>query len=90
MAYRYKLTKKGKAKVSHFLKECRAFKKELLDGRKDTANRQRLLPNMDAILEDIDFWVSDEDTVYNDCWGITDNYDLPLELIKGQDFVEAC
>ena len=86
MNYKYKLTKKGRAKVSLFLKNCRAYRKELLDAKKDTARDTRL-PNRDAILEDVEFW-DDGDGIYNNSWGVTDHYDLPLELIKGQDFIE--
>ena len=92
MAYAYKLTKKGKETVSRFIGECEAFRKEILDGRKDTA-RDTHLPTIDAILEDIDFWNyprrEKEDDIYNECWGVTDHYDLPLELIYGRDFVET-
>ena len=43
MAYAYKLTKKGRETVSRFIRECKAFRKEILDGRKDTADSSQLI-----------------------------------------------
>lgn len=87
MAYAYRLTQKGKKKVARFLRDCKAYRKEILDGKKDTADGT-YLPTEDSILEDLDFWgfPTYDDDIYNNSWGVTDHYDLPLELIKGQDF----
>lgn len=84
----YKLTEKGKKKVQHFIRECVALQKEVVDAGKDTAN-ETYLPTEVSILEDIEYW-EDDDGIYNNSWAVTDNYyDLPLELIKNIDFIEA-
>ena len=84
MAYAYRLTKKGKEKVSHFLRECEAFHKEILDAGKDTAD-DTYLPDEESIVSDIEEWI-DEDGYYVNGWGVTDNYSLPISLIEGEDF----
>ena len=80
----YILTETGKKKVTHFLRECEAFRKELLDAGKDTAN-DTTLPDEKGIIEDIEEWI-DEDGAYYDAWGVTDNYDLTISLQEGEDF----
>lgn len=89
MAYIYVFTEKGEKKVARFIKNCRAFRKELLATGKDTAETC-YLPTIDSISEDINFWLLEEsDEVYNNGWNVTDNYSLPIELIKGQDYIRA-
>lgn len=87
MSYAYKFTEKGKKKVARFIRECRAYRKEILDGKKDTAD-STYLPTSDSILEDLDyeFFPNYNDDIYNNSWGVTDNYSLPIELIKGEDY----
>ena len=80
----YKLTNRGKREVSRFIRECEAFRKELLDAGKDTAD-DTYLPTEEGILGDIEEWI-DEDGAYYDAWGVTDNYSLPISLIEGEDF----
>lgn len=80
----YRLTVEGRKRVSHFLKECEAYRKEILDADKDTAD-DTYLPTEDEILEDIEYW-DDEDGIYNNGWGVTDNYDLTIHLQEGTDF----
>lgn len=77
----YRLTAKGKDHVAWYLAECAAFRKELLDAGKDTADNTNL-PTEEGILEDIEEW-EDEDGVYVNSWGVTDNYDLPIDLTRG-------
>ena len=84
MSYTYKLTDKGKEEVSHFLRECEAFRKEILDAGKDTAD-DTYLPDEESIVSDIEEWI-DEDGYYINGWGVTDNYSLPISLIEGEDF----
>ena len=83
----YRLTTEGKERVARYLNECEAFRKEILDGGKDTADDTNI-PTEAEILEDIEYW-DDEDGIYNDCWGVTDNYSLPIELIFGRDYICA-
>lgn len=82
---KYILTEKGKKEVVHFLRECEAFRKELLDAGKDTADDTNL-PTEEGILDDIGEWI-DEDGYYVNGWGVTDNYDLPFSLQEGEDFI---
>ena len=83
----YKLTNRGKREVSRFISECEAFRKEILDAGKDTADDTNL-PTEEGILEDIEEWI-DEDGYYVNGWGVTDNYSLPIGLMKGEDFEEV-
>lgn len=83
----YILTEKGKKEVAHFLRECEAFRKEILDAGKDTAD-DTYLPTEEGIIDDIAEWI-DEDGAYYDAWGVTDNYDLTISLQEGEDFETA-
>ena len=83
----YRLTDEGRKEVRRFIKECEAFRKELLDAGKDTADNTDL-PTEEGILEDIEEWI-DEDGAYYNAWGVTDNYDLTISLQKGKDFEVA-
>ena len=80
----YQLTDKGRKEVRRFIKECEAFRKELLDAGKDTAD-DTYLPTEEGIIDDIAEWI-DEDGAYYDAWGVTDNYDLTISLQEGEDF----
>ena len=80
----YILTEKGKKEVAHFLNECEALRKEVLDADKDTADNTTL-PDEEGIIDDIAEWI-DEDGAYYDAWGVTDNYDLTISLQEGEDF----
>lgn len=81
----YKLTKHGKEVVKHFIKECNAKKKEILDAELDKAEDTNI-PTIEDIESDIDAFI-DEDGEYYNCWGITDNYSsFPLCLKDGIDF----
>ena len=86
--FRYKLTELGIKKCEHFIKECKAKRKEILDARKDTAN-ETTIPTIEDIEADIACFEPDEDGEYYNSWGVTDNYDsdLPLSLILDKDFV---
>ena len=76
-----KFTEKGKKKVD-ILKENR---KELLDVGKDTADETNL-PDADDILRDVE-WFADENGDYLNSWGCTDNTDLAIFLMAGEDFI---
>jgi len=81
---KYIFTEKGKKEVARFIKECEAFRRELLDAGKDTADNTNL-PTEEGISEDIEEWI-DGDGEYINGWGVTDNYDLVIHLQKGTDF----
>lgn len=84
----YGLTSKGITRVSGFIKECEAKRKEILDAKLDTAENT-VLPTVSDIEEDILLFGIDEDGFYLNCWGITDNYDSDcLALECGVDFEE--
>ena len=80
----YRLTAEGKDHVAWYLAECAAFRKELLDAGKDTADNTEL-PTEEGLIADIGEWI-DEDGAYYDAWGVTDNYDLTISLQEGEDF----
>ena len=80
----YKLTNRGKREVSRFIRECEAFRKEIMDAGKDTADDTNI-PDEESIVSDIAEWI-DEDGYYVNGWGVTDNYSLPIGLMKGEDF----
>lgn len=82
---KYILTEKGKKEVAHFLRECEALRKEILDAGKGTAD-DTYLPTEEGILEDIGVWI-DEDGNYVNGWGVTDNCDLIISLQEGEDFI---
>ncbi len=84
----FKLTEGGKRKVDNFISECRAFRKELLDAGKDTAN-ETMIPDTEDILSDIECCFVDGDEGYHNSWGVTDNYDLDISLYYGEDFVKV-
>ena len=84
MAYAYKFTEKGKKKVARFIRDCEAFRKEILDAGKDTADDTNI-PDEESILSDIPDMI-DEEGFYGNGWGVTDNYDLPIFLYEGEDF----
>ena len=85
-----KLTQKGEAVVSSYLKELAAKRKEILDAGKDTADGTDL-PSTEDILCDVEYGIGiDGDGEYYNSWGVTDNYDsdYPICLKIGEDFEE--
>ena len=82
------LTQKGKSKIADFISECRALRKELLDANKDTSY-DTAIPTEEDILSDIEDWFEDGDSGYFNNWGVTDNYDLGINLYYGEDFVKT-
>lgn len=87
----YKLTEYGKQEVKHFIRECEAKRKEILDAGLDTADDTNI-PTEEDILSDLNCGVGlDEDMDYYNSWGVTDNYnsDNCCSLTYGEDFVEA-
>lgn len=82
---KYVLNNRGLSKISWFIRECHAKRKEILDATKDTAD-DTILPTFDDIVSDIEeFWGEDGLEEYCNCWGITDNYDSPALLIERED-----
>lgn len=86
--YLYGLTDNGKQKVRDFIAECNALKKEVLDAGKDTA-LETVVPTEEDILSDIENWFEDGDDGYFNNWGVTDNYDLGINLYYGEDFIKT-
>lgn len=87
----YILTEAGKKKVTWFINECAAKRKEILDAGIDTADDTNL-PTEEAIVSDLNYGVGvDEDGDYYNSWGVTDNYssDSAIELSINEDFVEV-
>ena len=76
------LTEKGKIKVTHYIKELEAKKKEILDANKDTCD-ETSIPTKEDILCDIEYFDDGDEYINN--WAVTDNYcsDYPLWLIRG-------
>lgn len=85
---KYTYTPIGRGKVIHFIYECEAKQKEILDAGIDTADETEL-PTAQDILDDINTGVGlDEENEYFDSWGITDHYNShPLSLVVGQDLI---
>ncbi|CUP49817.1 Uncharacterised protein [Anaerostipes hadrus] len=89
---KYKLTEKGKEKISEFLKECQRKREFLLKVGKDTANTTKL-PIEEDILKDIDsedhfeedVWYT-SDRYYSNEWQITDHYTSVIILKDGEHF----
>ena len=90
----YRLTKDGKQRVSDYISELKAKRKEILDAGKDTADETEL-PTEQDIVDDLEFIGLDFDdrdgAYYCNGWGVTDNYesDYPLLLKLGRDFEEV-
>lgn len=87
---KYTYTPKGRWKACHFIRECEAKRKEILDAGIDTADETEL-PTAQDILDDVNTGVGlDEGNEYFDSWGITDHYSShPLSLIVGEDIILA-
>lgn len=82
----YVFTLNGYRAVEHFIAECAAKRKEILDAGIDTAN-ETVLPTSSDILDDVNIGVGlDEENEYFNSWGITDHYSsYPLLLVVGKD-----
>lgn len=85
---KYTYTLPGRWKACHFIYECKAKRKEILDAGIDTAD-ETYLPTAQDILDDVNTGVGlDEGNEYYNCWGITDHYNShPLSLVVGEDIV---
>ena len=89
----YRLTRKGREKVSTYIRELQAKRKEILDAGKDTADETQI-PSEEDILSDIELTGTEKDecgvSYYANSWGVTDNYnsDMPISLELGIDFVD--
>lgn len=83
---RYVFTVSGYRTAKHFIAECAAKRKEILDAGIDTADEIEL-PTTQCILDDVNVGVGlDEDNEYYNCWGITDHYNsYPLSLTVGKE-----
>lgn len=82
---KYVLNNRGLSKISWFIRECHAKRKEILDATKDTAD-DTILPTFDDIVSDIEeFWGCDGLDDYCNSWGVTDHYDSPALSIEKED-----
>ena len=84
---KYTLTEIGVKECIFFIACCKAKRKEILDAGLDTADETNI-PTIEDIEADIEEYI-DEDGVYYNCWGVTDNYDSdgPVSLWKGVHFI---
>ena len=86
----YKLTNRGEKVVKQYIANLWAKRIEILDAGKDTAFDTKL-PSVAAIEGDVNFIGLDDDGVYYNNWGVTDNFDAdcPLCLVLGEDLREC-
>ena len=82
-----KLTANGEKKVTAYIAELTAKRKEIMDAGLDTAD-ETTLPDVNSILDDIESF--EENGEYWNCWGVTDNYDSdgPINLVRGVDYTD--
>lgn len=80
-----KLTKTGEEHLRFQLAELKAKRKEILDAGLDTAI-DTPIPTIEDIRSDINEF-EDEDGDYFNAWGVTENYDIPISLHRGKDFI---
>lgn len=80
-----KLTKTGEENLRFQLAELKAKRKELLNAGLDTAI-DTPLPTIEDIRSEINEF-EDEDGDYVNAWGVTENYDIPISLHRGKDFI---
>jgi hypothetical protein len=87
---KYTYTPMGHWKACHFIHECEAKRKEILDAGIDTADETEL-PTAQDILDDVNTGVGvDYENEYINSWGITDHFgSQPLALIVGEDIILA-
>lgn len=86
-ALRY--TSTGAKKVNRYLQKMAEQRKEVLESGEDTA-LSTVLPDKEDILNDASSWGFDEEGIYWNGWGITDNISAtPIELRYGLDIVPA-
>lgn len=83
------LTNEGRSKITKFIAECKAKRKEILDVGKGTADETKL-PTEEDIVSDVEIIGTDEDGDYFNNWGVTDHYnsDTPISLTSGEDFLQ--
>ena len=86
--FRFAFTENGLKNAQTFIRECNAKRKEVLDAQLDTAE-DTSLPTEGDILCDLYDNFDSEDGFYVNGWGVTDScdYDLPLSMEIGRDFV---
>lgn len=87
---KYTYTPTGRLWVCHFIRECEAKRKEILDAGIDTADETDL-PTAQDILDDVNVGVGlYDENEYINSWGITDHFgSQPIALIVGEDIILA-
>ena len=85
----YKLTEKGIKVCEHYIAECNAKRKEILDAGKDTADEINI-PTIEDIESDVNALGIDADGDYFNFYGVTDacQSDNPIGLTLGIHIVE--
>ena len=89
--YVFSATKEGLEKISSYISELEAKRKEILDAGLDTVEADDLLPTVGDIVNDIQFAYDAELKEYLQGWGVTPDYDAdyPLHLELNKDFVKT-
>lgn len=89
--YVFSATKEGLEKISSYISELEAKRKEILDAGLDTVEEVGALPTAEDIINDIQFAYEDETKDYCHHWDVTDNHITkePLLLELNKDFVKT-
>lgn len=89
--YVFSATKEGLEKISSYISELEAKRKEILDAGLDTVEEDDRLPTVGDIVNDIQSAYDAEFKEYLQGWGVTPDYDAdyPLHLELNKDFVKT-
>lgn len=89
--YVFSATKEGLEKISSYISEMEAKRKEILDAGLDTVEEVGALPTAGDIINDIQFAYEEETKDYCHHWDVTDNHITkePLLLELNKDFVKT-
>ncbi len=89
--YVFSATMEGLEKISSYISELEAKRKEILDAGLDTVEEDDLLPTVGDIVNDIQSAYDAEFKEYLQGWGVTPDYDAdyPLHLELNKDFVKT-
>ena len=89
--YVFSATVEGLEKISSYISEMEAKRKEILDAGLDTVEEVGALPTAGDIINDIQFAYEEETKDYCHHWDVTDNHTTkePLLLELNKDFVKT-